>query len=134
MQATIATVPTSKATLWTGRVVSALPVLFLIFDATIKVMNIQPVVDASMQLGLPADVAPGLGILLLACLALYLVPRSSVLGAILLTGYLGGAMSIQMRVGAELFSLLFPLILGALLWGGLYLRDAQLRTLVPLRR
>jgi hypothetical protein len=129
------TVPTvkTKTTPWVGRIISALPVLFLIFDGAIKVANIQPVVDASVLLGLPVELAPSIGSLLLACVAVYLVPRTSVLGAILLTGYLGGAISIQMRVGAELFSLVFPIILGALLWGGLYLRNEQLRALIPLR-
>jgi hypothetical protein len=108
--------------------------LFLIFDGAIKVANIQPVVDSSILLGLPVELAPNVGLLLLACIAVYLVPRTSVLGAIFLTGYLGGAMAIQMRVGAELFSLVFPLILGALLWAGLYLRDEHLRALVALRR
>jgi hypothetical protein len=137
MQATMGTVPTlettSKATLWAGRIISALPVSFLVLDGVIKLANIQPVVDASILLGLPVEIAPGLGILLLACLAVYLVPRTSFLGAILLTGYLGGAMAIHVRVGSELFSLLFPIILGVLLWGGLYLRNERLRALVPLR-
>jgi len=124
----------SKTTLWAGRILSALPVLFLVFDAVIKLINIQPVKDASIQLGLPVGLAPSIGILLLACLAVYLIPSTAVLGAILLTGYLGGALAIQVRVGAAPFSLVFPLIIGALLWGGLFLRDQQLRALVPLRR
>jgi hypothetical protein len=98
------------------------------------VLNVQPVVDASILLGFPIGLAPGVGILLLACLAIYLLPRTSVLGAILLTGYLGGAIALQLRVGAAPFSLIFPIIIGALLWGGLYLRTPLLRTLVPLRR
>ena len=134
MQATIGTVPASKsiskATSWAGRVISALAVLFLVFDGVIKVMNIQPVVDASILLGLPVDRAPSIGILLLACVAVYLIPRAAVLGAILLTGYLGGAIALQVRIGAEPFSLVFPLIIGALLWGGLILRDLQLRGLL----
>ncbi len=138
MQATMNTVPTINATvkpmLWTGRVLSALPVLFLAFDGAIKLANIQPVVDASILLGLPVDLAPTFGILLLVCTAIHLIPRTSVVGAVLLTGYLGGAIAIQARVDAPLFSLVFPLILGALIWGGLYLRDSQLRALVSLRR
>jgi hypothetical protein len=134
MQATISTVPTFKPALWIGRIISALAVLFLVLDGTIKLMNIQPVVDASILLGMPVGLAPSIGILLLACTAVYLTPRTSVLGAILLTGYLGGAISLQVRVSAELFSLVFPIIIGALLWGGLFLRDDQLRALVPLRR
>jgi hypothetical protein len=141
MQATMTTVPTSstssataKPMLWAGRVVSALPVLFLIFDGVIKLMNIQPVVDASMQLGLPLELAPKLGVLLLACLVVYLIPRTSALGAVLLTGYLGGAIAIQARVGAETFSLVFPIIMGALLWVGLWLRDERVRAMVAIRR
>jgi hypothetical protein len=106
----------------------------LTFDAAIKLFNIQPVVDASRLLGLPVDLAPALGVILLACLAIYLLPRSAALGAVLLTGYLGGAIAIQARVGAETFSLVFPMILGALLWGGLYLRDERVRALVASRR
>lgn len=134
MQAITAPMPSPKPMRWTGRIISGLAVLFLLFDGVIKLINIQPVVDSSIQLGLPVDLAPRVGILLLVCLAVYLIPQTAVLGAILLTGYLGGAVAIQMRSGAELFSLVFPLIIGALLWGGLFLRDPQLRVLVPLRR
>lgn len=134
MQAITAPMPSSKPTLWGGRIISTLAVLFLIMDGVIKVINIQPVVDSSIQLGLPVGLTPSIGILLLVCLAVYLMPQTAVLGAILLTGYLGGAIAIQARIGAELFSLVFPLIIGALLWGGLFLRDPQLRSLVPLRR
>lgn len=138
MQTMTRTIPVAKpmptTTLWAGRILSALPVLFLLFDGVIKVVNIQPVVDASILLGLPVDLAPSIGLLLLACVAVYLIPPTAILGAILLTGYLGGAVAIHARVGGELFSLAFPVLLGALLWGGLYLRDEQLRTLIPLRR
>ena len=136
MQATIGTAQTatpSKAALWAGRVISGLAVAFLVFDGIGKVMNIQPVIDSSIQLGLPSNLAPSLGILLLACVALYLFPRTAVLGAVLLTGYLGGAIAIQAWVGAVPFSLVFPVIMGALVWGGLFLRDGLLRALV-LRR
>ena len=134
MQAITATMPSSKPMLWSGRIISAFAVLFLVVDAVSKVINIQPVVDASKQLGLPVSLAPSIGILLLVCLVVYVVPQTSVLGAILLTGYLGGAIAIQMRSGAALFPLVFPVIIGALVWGGLFLRDSQLRALVPLRR
>src|SRR5262245_45645797 len=100
MQTMTATVPSSNATLWIGRILSGLAVLFLVFDGVIKVMNIQPVVDGSILLGLPVDLAPSIGILLLACLAVYLIPRTSALGAILLTGYLGGAIALQVRIAA----------------------------------
>ncbi len=131
MQATMATVPSSKTTPWVGRIISAIPVLFLIFDAVIKLMNIQPVVDSSIVLGLPVTLAPTVGTLLLACLALYLLPRTSVLGAILLTGYLGGATATHVRIGDPFYA---PVLLGVLIWGGLVLRDARLRALLPLRR
>lgn len=138
MQAAIPAVSAAPApsvrALWAGRIASALPVLFLTFDGAIKLANIQPVVDASVLLGLPVGLAPGLGALLLACLALYVTPRTSALGAVLLTGYLGGALAIQLRVAAPLFSLALPVMLGALLWAGLLLRDERVRGLVVARR
>jgi hypothetical protein len=124
------TVNTNKVMLWVGRVISALGVAFLVMDAIIKIINIQPVIDASLQLGLPVNLAPTFGLLLLACTTVYVMPRTSVLGAILLTGYLGGAIAIQVRVIAEPFSLVFPLILAALLWGGLILRNREVRALL----
>jgi len=133
-QTTASAATASKTTLWIGRILSGLAVLFLLMDGVGKVLNIQPVIDASQQLGLPVDLAPIIGGVLLVCVVIYLIPQSAVLGAILLTGFLGGAISIQARVAAPPFSLVFPLILGALLWGGLYLRDPQLRALVPWKR
>jgi hypothetical protein len=135
MQTATQTAPTSKASRWTGATLATLAVLFLLFDGVIKVIRIRPVEEAFVQLGYPVGLAPGIGVLLLVCLALYLVPRTSVLGAVLLTGFLGGAVASQVRVGAPLFShVLFPTYVGALLWGGLYLRDDRLRALFPLRR
>jgi hypothetical protein len=95
------TMPLSSTTRWAGRILSAIPVVLLILDGVVKVLNLQPVLDASILLGLPVDLAPGIGILLLVCLAIYLLPRTSVLGAILLTGYLGGAIALQLRIGAD---------------------------------
>jgi hypothetical protein len=113
---------------------TGLAVPFLVFDGLVKFTSMAAVVDASNQLGIPLHVNPGIGILLLVCVALYAFPRTSVLGAILLTGYLGGAVAMHMRVGNPLFShLLFPTYIGALIWGGLYLRDPRLRELIPLR-
>ena len=129
-QETTPTQTTSKAQLWTGRVLSAIAVLFLLMDGAMKVVNVQPVVDASVQLGLPVELAPWIGAVLLACVVVYLIPRTALIGAVLLTGFLGGAIAIQARVDAPLFSLVFPLILGALLWGGLYLRDRRVRAMV----
>ena len=100
-----------------------------------KLVKPAPVVEATVRLGYPESVILGLGIVLLACTALYLIPRTSILGAVLLTGYLGGAVATHVRVGNPLFShVLFPTYLGALIWGGLYLREDRLRALIPLRR
>jgi hypothetical protein len=127
------TISESKAMLWTGRVLSALPTLFLVFDGAMKLVQPEPVVKATVGLGYPVSVLTGLGIVLLTCTLLYLLPRTAVLGAILLTGYLGGAVASHVRVGEGWFPTLFPAIFGALLWGGLYLRDSRLRQLLPLR-
>ena len=124
----------SRKRVWIGRVLSGLVVLFLIPDGIIKFIKPAPVVDAFAHLGWPLSLANVLGVLLLVCVALYVFPRTSVLGAILLTGYLGGAVATHMRAGDPLFShVLFPTYLGALLWLGLYLRDSRLRALIPLR-
>jgi len=126
--------PTSDRRLWTGRILSGLGALFMAFDGTIHVLRIAPVVDAFGKLGYPLGVSATLGLIELICVALYLLPRTSVLGAVLLTGYLGGAIATQVRVGAPLFSTtLFPLYVALLLWGGLYLRDDRVSSLIPLR-
>ncbi len=125
----------SKNMLWAGRIISALAALFMVFDGAIHVMRISPVVEAFARLGYPVSLAVALGIVEFACIALYLLPPTSVLGAILLTGYLGGAIAAQMRIGSPLFSeALFPVYVAVLVWGGLYLRDDRLRSLIPLRR
>ena len=134
MQATVGKTTTAKPVLWVGRVISAVAILFLIFDCVVKVMQMPQAVEPTVKFGYAASLVPVLGILELACLVLYVIPQTSVLGAILMTGYLGGAVATQVRVGAEPFSLIFPFIIGALIWGGLFLRDSQLRALVPLRR
>lgn len=128
------TAPVTVRTLWTGRILSALVVLFLVFDGVVKLMQLPAAMTANAQLGYPSSAVFGIGILELACLALYVIPRTSVLGAVLLTGYLGGAVATHVRVGSPLFSIVFPVIMGALIWGGLYLREHRLRALVPLRR
>jgi hypothetical protein len=123
----------SKANLWTGRVVGGLPALFLLLDGIMKVVKPAAVVDATVKLGYPeASIIP-LGIVLTASTILYLIPRTSVLGAILLTGYLGGAVATQIRAGQSLVWVFFPVLFGVLLWLGLYFRDLRLQTLVPLR-
>ena len=134
MQSMAQTAPASKKMLWAGRVVSAIPVLFLLLDGAAKLFKPAAVVEATVKLGYPEGVILGLGIVLLVCTVLYAVPRTAVLGAILLTGYLGGATATHVRVGDTPFTILFPGIVGALLWGGLYLRDGRLHALIPLRR
>jgi DoxX-like family len=126
--------PNSKGRLWTGRIMSAVPVLFLLMDGVMKLVKPEPVLRATVQLGYPESVIFGLGIVLLVCVVLYVIPRTAVLGAILLTGYLGGAVATHVRVGDPLFShILFPVYVAILVWGGLYLREERLRALIPLR-
>jgi hypothetical protein len=121
--------------MWTGRVLSAWGGLFLLFDGVIHILKPQPVVDAFASLGYPLSVSVTLGVIELICLALYALPRTSILGAILLTGYLGGAIATQVRIDAPLFSTtLFPIYVSLFLWGGLYLRDATVRAILPVRR
>jgi hypothetical protein len=120
--------------LWSGRTLSALAVLFLLFDATIKLLQLPVAVEGTKKLGYPANVVFILGVIQLVCLIVYLVPRTAVLGAILWTGYLGGAVATHVRVADPLFShILFPTYVAALLWGGLWLREPRLRALVPVR-
>jgi len=133
MQSVTQTAPVSKARLWTGRIISALPVLFFIFDGVMKLVKPPVVVQATIQLGYPESTILPIGIVLLIATLLYVIPRTAVLGAILLTGYLGGAVATHVRVGAGWFPVLFPVLFGVLIWGGLYLRDERLRTLIPLR-
>ena len=122
--------PRSKKRLWAGRIISTAAVLFLLFDATIKLMVIPPVVEAFTRLGFPVDLARGIGTLELVCLIVYVIPRTAIPGAILLTGFLGGAVVTHVRVGDPLLShALFPVYVGALVWGGLLLRG-RLATLV----
>jgi hypothetical protein len=120
-----------RAAARTGLVLTALLTLFLLFDSVTKLAQLPPVVEATVQMGFPAASVPVIGGVLLGCLALYLVPRTAVLGAVLLTGYLGGAVCAQLRIEAPLFSnTLFPIYVGVLVWVALYLRSAALRTLV----
>jgi hypothetical protein len=114
-----------KTTSWTGRGLSAFAVLFMIFDGVIHVAKPQPVVDAFAQLGFPLSTSLGLGVLELACVALYVIPRTSTLGAVLLTAFLGGATAAQVRVEAGWFPVIFPAMIGTLLWAGLAWRDAR---------
>ena len=127
---TTATLPGRTARI-AGRTLTGLMTLFLLFDSVTKLMALPPVVGATIQMGFTAGTVPVIGATLLGCLVLHLIPRTAVLGAVLLTGYLGGAVCAQVRIGAPLWTnLLFPVYVGVLIWLGLYLRSAALRTLV----
>jgi hypothetical protein len=124
----------SKTRLWSGRILSVLTILFLLFDGIMKLVRPQPVTQAMTQLGFPLHLAVPIGIILLVCTGLYALPPTAVFGAVLLTGYLGGAIVSQMRIGAPLLSTtLFPIYFAVLLWAGVYLREPRLRALIPIR-
>lgn len=120
---------------WTSRILSGLGVLFMLFDVTIKLMQSPMAIQGTTELGYPASAVFTIGLIQLLCLVLYVLPQTAVLGAVLFTGYLGGAVATHLRLGNPLFShQLFPLYVAAFLWGGLYLREPRLRALLPLRR
>jgi hypothetical protein len=131
MEPSTSRVTGSRAMIWTGRVISALPVLGLLFSAAMKFLKPPEVIEGFTKLGYPENLALGLGILEVACTILYVIPQTAVLGAILLTGYLGGATATHVRVGD---SFVAPVIVGVLVWLGLFLRDHRLWALLPLRR
>lgn len=119
---------------WAAYITSGLPVLFLLMDALGKFVRPEPVVTGTVELGYQETSILPIGIVLLACTIIYVIPRTAVLGAILLTGYLGGAVATHVRIGNPLFThVLFPVYIGVLLWLGLYLRSAALRKLIPFR-
>ncbi len=121
----------SSGAIWTGRVLSGLAIVFLLFDGAIKLVPLDVVIATSQQLGIPTEIARTLGVLTLACTVLYAIPRTSVLGAILLTAYMGGAIYTHLRAGSPLFThTLFGVYLAVLIWGGLYLRDERVRALI----
>ena len=115
---------------WSGRVISGLVVAFLVFDGVIHVLKPAPVVDAFSQLGVPLRLSVGLGVVELICTALYVIPRTAFIGALLLTAYLGGAIATQLRAGAGWFPTIFPVVIAALVWGGLALREPRVRGLL----
>jgi hypothetical protein len=123
----------SKTPLWIGRGLSGLAVLFLLFDGIGKVLKIAPVMEACAPLQVPEWVIPGLGVVLILSTLVYAIPPTSILGAIVLTGYLGGAVWTHVRMGEPIFPMVFPILFGAILWLGLYLREPHLRDLIPLR-
>jgi hypothetical protein len=133
MQSGIQEGPVSKRRLWTGRIISAVVVLFLLFDSITKVMKVRAVIEASAQLGYPVNAIVTIGIILLVCTVFYIIPQTAVLGAILLTGYLGGAVAANLRIGSSMFNTLFPIVFAALVWTGIFLRESRLGALIPFR-
>lgn len=127
-----ASAPGSKGMLWTGRIISGFVALFLIVDGALRLIGFAPYVEGLVKVGYPASQAPWIGLALLVSTILYLIPRTAILGAILVTGYLGGATATQVRIEDPWF--LFPVVLGVLAWAGLYVREARLRALIPLKR
>lgn len=134
--AAISPASSGQTSLWTGRALSGLVILFFLLDAAIKLPPLQPVTETMVQLGWPADAgtARALGVLMLASIALYAYPPTALLGAILVTGYLGGAIATHVRIGSPLLThTLFGFYVGVLVWAGLWLRDPRLRALFPIR-
>jgi len=124
----------SKMSLWTGRILTGLAVLFMLFDSVTKLMKVDAVVKASAQMGFSGAALTAIGAILLVCVVVYIIPRTSILGAVLITGYLGGAVATNMRIGAPLLSnVLFPVYFGVLVWAGLYLREQRVRSLFSFR-
>ena len=118
-----------------GSILTGLVSAFLAFDVVLKVLQLTPAVETTTQLGYPVETILWIGVIELVCLVLYLVPRTSILGAVLLTGYLGGAIATHVRVGSPLLGYtFFPIYVAAMVWGGIYLCDTRLRELLPLRR
>ena len=135
--ATAEAAPTSSGFVWTGRALSGLVVLLLLFDGAIKLVPLQAVIDTVIPLGWPDDALTwrALGVVLIASTLLYAYPRTSILGAILLTAYLGGAVAAHVRIGSPLFShILFGVYVGIALWAGLWLREPRVRALLPMMR
>jgi hypothetical protein len=134
MQTVVQNAPLPKTHLWIARVCSGLAVIFWVLDGVMHMMAPLPVADAFRQLGFPIGLAPVIGLVELVCAFVYVVPRTAIFGAILLTGVLGGAVTAHIRVGDPLFpTLIFPIIVGLLIWVPLYLREERLRALIPLR-
>jgi hypothetical protein len=134
VETTIEVRPVSKGHVWTGRVISILVILFLLMDTAMKFAKPKPVIDGTMHLGYQLSAIPIIGGILLGFTILYIIPQTAVLGAICLTGYLGGAFASQFRINEPVFSQIFPIIFCALAWLGLLLRDRRLRELLPIRR
>jgi len=134
MSLEIQNAPGSMKTIRTGRVLTLLCVLFLLMDSLMKVFKAKLAVDATKDLGYPESTVVWIGVVLLVCTIVYALGRTSVLGAILLTGYLGGAIASNVRASTPVFNIIFPLIIAAMIWGGLLLRCGKVRQVMPLRR
>jgi len=120
----------SKKRLWAGRILSGWAALFFLTDGGMKLFKPPVVIESTLQLGYPESAIVGIGMLLLGCTILYLIPRTAILGAVLFTGYLGGAVATYVRVSGPWFNILFPVVFGCFVWGGLYLRDKRLRSVL----
>jgi len=131
-QSAASAVPTSKKMVWIGRVLSALPVLLMLFSAVMKLVKAAPVIQGFPRYGYPESLIVTIGVLELLSCIVYLIPSTAVLGAILMTAYLGGATATNVRVGDP--SYVMTVLLGVFVWGGLFFRDARLRALIPFRR
>lgn len=132
MRAAAQAIPVSNVSLWSGRIITALVILFMLVDGGIKVMKLAPAVEGTARLGYPVSLVVPIGIVALGCTLLNAIPKTAILGAILLTGYLGGATATQVRLQDPWF--FFPVLIGALAWLGIFLRDDELRALIPLRK
>jgi hypothetical protein len=124
--------PVPKATLWIGRVMSALPVLLVLFGSVMKLMKTTSVIEGFVRAGVPERLIIPVGVIELVCVIVYVIPQTSVLGAILMTGLLGGATITTLRIADPTYPM--PVVLGMLAWGGLFLRDTRLRELIPIRK
>jgi DoxX-like family len=133
MSSTAVSSATSRGMLWTGRVISGLVVLFMLFDCITKIIKLPQVVDASVKMGFTVGMVVGIGWTLLACVILYVIPQTSLLGAILISSYLGGAVATNVYVHNPVSNSCFAIAFGVLAWLGIYLRESRLRALVPFR-
>jgi DoxX-like family len=120
----------SKKVIWAGRILTLLSSLFMLFDGVMKIVKPVQVLEATARLGYPVSTLTGIGVALIACTLIYVIPRTSIFGAILLTGYLGGAVASNVRAGSGWFETIFPALIAALVWGGIWLRDRRLRNLL----
>jgi ABC-type uncharacterized transport system permease subunit len=120
----------TKKMIWTGQIITVLTSLFMLLDGVMKIVKPVQVLEATARLGYPVTTLTGIGVTLITCTLIYIIPRTSILGAILLTGYLGGAVASNVRAGSGWFETIFPALLAALVWGGIWLRDRRLRNLM----